>query len=928
MSSFEHATFGNRGGSHQLLETSLVGCESLLEELRFLVDRPVGHVGPEVVWSPYWGCGPLGDWWALWRGEEDISAPRKNMVKSRVAIVRDTDVGSMQNLEELFRFLAYLPAANQGLPVVTVVETLTRGVRPVVVPGISLAPELLQALWPRLWPAARLRFALRTLFGSETLESGVMPDVVVIPTELRPRWPANVLVDGDHEKTVPNAASWFSGSGPPGLERLLQANWHRLPGEFTVITRLERIAGSIQALQEGRSGFADALLIVRTVEAFDGGFELPEEDISLLVTHLSDMKNAKITDIRAASLAELALVGDCLSSVKEAAARWIQHNLALESNEDALWILEQQAGDSHVSWWLRAVREGLVNAFQHMTSDWANAIWRWWTVNAAAIDWTQNLIPADSVTETTLLVHLPSQITRELDPALRTLCAKRQWAKLLAGALRLSKPLDEGLKVMRATFSLPESGLDILLEQTDPLEVVAAAAESGWQPLIERAVHRTTHDAALFDGIDGAAPSLLQLLAAHLQAGGDPPSALDNHDFTTRLFDGCVDGDNFCLDIAQYLDARAAQAALCYSRQDEFWNALRAERFGPFLSATARFWLNLFVAGGEVTRPSSPLAAAVRHLGRSFLSGRSIARLHDYLSIFPEVSEREFVDWLESEGFSWGEGDIERFGDLLLARGWSVAAKRFRMSWKTELQGVAWHARELLSRWDQIRWFPPSAVTTRFRGTTGRGTRRSTKMKILFLASNPTSSERLALDEEARSIEDKVRAARLRDEIEFRTKWAVRPADLQQILLEEDPTVVHFSGHGGGPFGLVLHSDVEGDDSAVSSAALADLFRVLKDRIRIVVLNACYSKEQAEAIVEEIDFVVGMADSIGDEGARVFAAAFYRGLAFGKTVQTAFDLGLNELGLLALTGDQDVPVLLTRDDVDAESVSLMDTNTF
>ena len=44
----------------------------------------------------------------------------------------------------------------------------------------------------------------------------------------------------------------------------------------------------------------------------------------------------------------------------------------------------------------------------------------------------------------------------------------------------------------------------------------------------------------------------------------------------------------------------------------------------------------------------------------------------------------------------------------------------------------------------------------------------------------------------------------------------------------------------------------------------------------MVVLNACHSHEQAKAIVQEIDFVVGMADSIGDEAARVFAAAFYR----------------------------------------------------
>ena len=88
-------------------------------------------------------------------------------------------------------------------------------------------------------------------------------------------------------------------------------------------------------------------------------------------------------------------------------------------------------------------------------------------------------------------------------------------------------------------------------------------------------------------------------------------------------------------------------------------------------------------------------------------------------------------------------------------------------------------------------------------------------------------------------------------------------------------------------------------------------------------LNACYSEEQARAIVEKIDFVVGMAVSIGDDAAVVFAAAFYRGLAYGKSVQTAFELGLNQLQLMGLKEDEDVPVLLIREEVDASAATLL-----
>ena len=56
-----------------------------------------------------------------------------------------------------------------------------------------------------------------------------------------------------------------------------------------------------------------------------------------------------------------------------------------------------------------------------------------------------------------------------------------------------------------------------------------------------------------------------------------------------------------------------------------------------------------------------------------------------------------------------------------------------------------------------------------------------------------------------------------------------------------------------------------------------------------------------------------------------------RGLAYGKSVQTAFDLGLNELQLMtsastncsSLMDDAGVPVLLTREGVDALTVTLL-----
>jgi hypothetical protein len=195
------------------------------------------------------------------------------------------------------------------------------------------------------------------------------------------------------------------------------------------------------------------------------------------------------------------------------------------------------------------------------------------------------------------------------------------------------------------------------------------------------------------------------------------------------------------------------------------------------------------------------------------------------------------------------------------------------------------------------------------------------KVKVLFLAANPAGTQPLKLDEEIRRITAKVRSSDYRDSLELISRWAVRPDDLMQALLEVKPHVVHFSGHGSSAQELILLDD-RGSPKPVSKAALASLFRTLKDNVRVVVLNACYSRPQAEALAETIDCTVGMNRPIGDEAAIVFAASFYRAVGFGRSVKEAFELGKAALLLEGIPEDQ-TPELMTHPGVDAAKLVLI-----
>jgi hypothetical protein len=236
---------------------------------------------------------------------------------------------------------------------------------------------------------------------------------------------------------------------------------------------------------------------------------------------------------------------------------------------------------------------------------------------------------------------------------------------------------------------------------------------------------------------------------------------------------------------------------------------------------------------------------------------------------------------------------------------------------------------------------PPSSPQAAGPATGPAAGQLSGRCTVLFLAANPRQTTALRLGEEVRTIEERLRESTLRDRFDLRQQHAVRWSDLSRSLLENTPMVVHFAGHGEAGGEIVLEDPV-GGNLPVGVDVLADLFRILKDDIRCVVLNACWSESQAAAIGQHIDFVVGMTRPISDPAAIRFAAGFYRGLGFGRSVQTAFHLGRNEMSAGAGGAGRDlkptgqgsaamgagsslsgIPKLLVREGMDAAATKLV-----
>lgn len=183
-------------------------------------------------------------------------------------------------------------------------------------------------------------------------------------------------------------------------------------------------------------------------------------------------------------------------------------------------------------------------------------------------------------------------------------------------------------------------------------------------------------------------------------------------------------------------------------------------------------------------------------------------------------------------------------------------------------------------------------------------------ISILLLSADPSDATRLRIGEEFREIQDKLQLAQLRERFRLNLRMSARPEDISQSLLDSQPQIVHFSGHGLAT-GELCFEDKIGKVHPVSPDALAALFEQFASQIKCVLLNACYSKAQATAIAQHIDCVIGMNQAIGDKAAIAFTIGFYQALGAGRTFKEAHKFGCIQIRLQSIP-EHLTPILFER----------------
>ncbi|MEY4933842.1 MAG: hypothetical protein RIS64_201 [Bacteroidota bacterium] len=200
------------------------------------------------------------------------------------------------------------------------------------------------------------------------------------------------------------------------------------------------------------------------------------------------------------------------------------------------------------------------------------------------------------------------------------------------------------------------------------------------------------------------------------------------------------------------------------------------------------------------------------------------------------------------------------------------------------------------------------------------------KFKLLFLGANPPGTRELRIRDEHSRIMEKLAEDKRQDEYQVLTEFYARASDWQEILIRDKPNIIHFSGHGTNQGlghasdgsddrvvndaarkkqkaieeeslkGIVMYDESMRRAQLVSTVALDDLFSLVTEedlgiQVRAVLLNACFSENQAVAIGKYVEYVIGTSDAVPDEAAIQFAAGFYFGMTQTMGIERAFRTG-------------------------------------
>ncbi|MCK6520818.1 hypothetical protein L6R49_05175 [Myxococcota bacterium] len=157
---------------------------------------------------------------------------------------------------------------------------------------------------------------------------------------------------------------------------------------------------------------------------------------------------------------------------------------------------------------------------------------------------------------------------------------------------------------------------------------------------------------------------------------------------------------------------------------------------------------------------------------------------------------------------------------------------------------------------------------------------------LLYLGFQPDDAAPLMLEEELDAIDGRLAASQNGQALKLHVHNDVGLEELPALLARIKPSVFHLSCHGNADGYLKLRHMGEFRDFPPEQ--LVELLKPAREHLRLVVLNACFSKRLRDALLSEGLTVIGADDRVYSDRAGIFSSVLYGLIAEGLDLESAF----------------------------------------
>ena len=569
-----YVEYGVKDNSHGLVYSS-VDAKLIPPELLGLTDKPPGGRAG-ATWWPSVGCGPVGEWWALWRTVPDENAKRGGMVCSKVIlwplVSITTEVDLFSALVEIGEEFVTKPLKSEITRFANAL--ITADDRPVVSVGLEKWPSCIAGLWMMLWPEARRQFSARVAISPpQGGESITPPWIYCVPQGCEQQWQNSPLVSPLSNETTSNrAVLWLGGGNDKTFNEILNSVDQK-PSHLNQLDKLSRAADRLDRLRENRT-VKTAIEFLRTIiliaPSQTEAEKLKIEVLNILAKCLRSEKTSlplTLSNLNEDNFPDKSLPLNELTD-------WAATNLTNLEPEDAIKCFARLDDARTESWWSEAINGGIDALLGFHESKWSKHAVAWLGDKTIGKIFARRL-PTTHIIENALVNTV---LDIELDDTSVHLIKKeailRVWSKLHAVMAMKSNKLWQVIFSEQWGFNGdPFPGLNLLVNNAPPNDVAVEAIirDNAGFTLLAAKVTKNNPE-TLLQG-DVTESGFRNLWIAHIKEGGSKwPLGMDEEKVIDNLLELNLNGENE-EELISLLSVEVSIRILSHPNQAVIWDS-------------------------------------------------------------------------------------------------------------------------------------------------------------------------------------------------------------------------------------------------------------------------------------------------------------------------------------------------------------------